>query len=479
MKSTALQPKLRLGMALVFVAASFHLAALGQQVEPRQGASEFGELSATETAGIPPAVADMKSLVEQGRYLDAFNLGLKNEQFIGEPIYDYYFGIAAIDSGRASLGVLALERVLLSNPGNDLARLELARGYFVLQDYERAREEFVVMAGKQVPPAVRASIEKYLAAIRETDPQFRTVWRAYAEYTVGYNSNVNSQTDQGITLAIRDPLTSEIIALLDTTIDQGEASALTQFAAGGQLSGPIVPGVKYQLGVDWSKRQFAAIDNFDQSSGTLTGGIEFAGSDSRYRLFGFFNQSWFDSDRFRETAGLALDWAKPINNEVVLRSSVSYSDLSYNSETNKARDGNLTTLNLGLSYFLGGNLKWMSDAELTLAREENSGSPSADDIYSRDILGVRVAFGYQLNPRTAGSFSAGMSHSNFDRRDPVGATESPKREKLLSLEAALQYQLTKGWSVRGELARNQNRSTVALYRFDQEIALLKLRYEWK
>jgi len=89
-----------------------------------------------------PAVRDMKSLVEQGRFADAFNLGLKNESLSGEPLYDYYFGIAAVDSGRASLGVLALERVLLTNPENDLARLELARGYFVLEDYERAKEEF-------------------------------------------------------------------------------------------------------------------------------------------------------------------------------------------------------------------------------------------------------------------------------------------------------------------------------------------------
>ncbi len=92
---------------------------------------------AREQAGdaqMAPAVQDIKSLIEQGRFEDAFNLGLKNDQLSGDPLYDYYFGIAAVDSGRASLGVLALERVLLSNPLNDLARLELARGYFVLKD---------------------------------------------------------------------------------------------------------------------------------------------------------------------------------------------------------------------------------------------------------------------------------------------------------------------------------------------------------
>lgn len=452
--------------------------ALAQTDTPRSGTSEFGEVQGAAAGNLAPAIADMKSLIEQGRFLDAFNLGLRNDQMIGEPIYDYYFGIAAIDSGRASLGVLALERVLLANPGNDLARLELARGYFVLQDYERAREEFTLMAGKQVPPPVRASIEKYLAAIRETDPQFRTVWRAYAEYTLGHNSNVNSQTDQGIKLAIRDPLTSDIVALLDTTIEQGEESPFSQLAVGAQLSGPVMPGIKYQLGVDWSKRQFAAIDGFDQASGTLTGGIEFAGDTSRYRLFGFLNQSWLDADRFRLTKGIAVDWAKPLNKELVVRSSLSFSDLSYNQASAKPRNGELTTLNAGFSYFLGGGLKWMSDTEITLAREKNTSS-TRPDIYSRNILGARVAFGYQLNPRTTGSFTASLSKSFFDKPDSVDISDSRKRDQLYSLEAALQYQLTRGWSVRGELIRNDNRSTVALYRYRQTLGLIKLRYEWK
>ena len=47
-----------------------------------------------------------------------------------------------VDSGHAGEGVLALERYLLQFPGNTAARVELARAYFVLGEYVRAREEF-------------------------------------------------------------------------------------------------------------------------------------------------------------------------------------------------------------------------------------------------------------------------------------------------------------------------------------------------
>lgn len=152
-------------------------------------------IPATAESERSPAVRAIKSLVEQGRFADAFNLGLKNESLSGDPLYDYYFGIAAVDSGRPSLGVVALERVLLTNPDNDLARLELARGYFVLEDYERAKESFTRLLAKQLPPPVRGSIEKYLAAIRDKDPDFHTVIRGYAEFAIGHNSKMNSSGD--------------------------------------------------------------------------------------------------------------------------------------------------------------------------------------------------------------------------------------------------------------------------------------------
>ena len=45
---------------------------------------------------------DMKSLIEQGRFQEAFNLGVKHEKLTGEPVYDSYFGIAAIDTGTST-----------------------------------------------------------------------------------------------------------------------------------------------------------------------------------------------------------------------------------------------------------------------------------------------------------------------------------------------------------------------------------------
>ncbi len=429
----------------------------------------IGAISSMANADIPD---DMKSLVEQGRFADAFDLGLKNEKFTGEPIYDYYFGIAAIDSGRASLGVLALERVLLNNPGNDLARLELARGYFVIGDFERAREEFLIMSNKQVPPSVRNSIEKYLASIKAEDPQFRTTWRTYAEFALGNNSNVNSSTNQNVLFPIFGQNNPAIL------INPGGAkqSAFNQLAVGTSVSGPIVPGIKYIAAIDASYRQHANINNYDLGNLTLTGGTEFLLDTSRVRTLGFISQANLDGDKLRDVSGVVVDWNKPLSKELTTRASMGYALLRYGT-VNESRDSNMPSVSIGGNYFLGGAWKSTLDVDFTYAQEKNQ-KGFAD--LSRSIYGVKTLLSLTPIARLQINLGVGYSKSNYDSTEPLAPTSNVmKTDDLLTTELAAQYQLTKGWSVRTEWLRAKNSSNVDLYSYKQDQVLMKMRYEWR
>ena len=88
-------------------------------------------------AGIKPAL--LKQLFDSGDSQAAYDYALSEiSKYEGDPTFDYYYGAAAIDIGEANEGVYALERVLVSQPNNHAARLELARGYFILQEYTRS-----------------------------------------------------------------------------------------------------------------------------------------------------------------------------------------------------------------------------------------------------------------------------------------------------------------------------------------------------
>lgn len=433
----------------------------------RRAACLLAVLLALSGGAWADVVDDMKSLIEQGRYADAFNLGMRNDRLAGDPRYDYFFGVAAVDSGRASLGVLALERVLLDNPGNDLARLELARGYFVVGDYERAREEFEFIRGRQLPPNVRASVERYLNAIREADPQFRITHRTFIEYGVGYNSNVNSATSAA---------TVDIPSIGPITLSGNSSpspSALTQLTAGTQIQGPVSVGLKYLIGLEANVRGHAQRDLYDQSSLTGMGGLDYELAQGNIKASVYSSQVALNQTRFRDTNGLVLDWSRPLDKEHLIRVSLNQAELRYG-KGNEGRDADLTTLSLGLNRYLGGAWRLVLDVDANLGQEK---SIKRREDFSRDITGLRLNVNFYPGGHWIGSAGASYSNSAYKGADPLfGVMRS---DQLYGLDAGLQYQLTRGWLVRGELSVLRNQSNLELYSYTSVQALLKFRYEWK
>ena len=106
------------------------------------------------------------ALLKAGKAKEGYTLLAPHEyEMAGNVDYDYLLGIAALDSGKPDKASLALERVLAVNPNYIGARLDLARAYFALADYERAKTEFEAVQAQNPPPAAKTVIEQYLAAI--------------------------------------------------------------------------------------------------------------------------------------------------------------------------------------------------------------------------------------------------------------------------------------------------------------------------
>src|SRR5688572_20406570 len=100
-----------------------------------------------------PVLGKAEALLRAGKAGDAWQLLSPLEaQHAGQPDFDYLLGIAALESARPNRATFILERVITVNPGHLAARLEMARAYFALGDFERAEREFNLIL-KASPPA--------------------------------------------------------------------------------------------------------------------------------------------------------------------------------------------------------------------------------------------------------------------------------------------------------------------------------------
>src|SRR5262249_5546149 len=136
-----------------------------------RGAVTVCALAFAQTLCAAPA-DDIQALLEKGDATAAYELGRKNRDQLGSPAFDFYFGIAAVDTGHAGEGLLALERYVLSYPDNLSARLQLARGYFALGEDARARSEFESLRALNPEPQLASTIERFLDAIRLRESRY-------------------------------------------------------------------------------------------------------------------------------------------------------------------------------------------------------------------------------------------------------------------------------------------------------------------
>jgi hypothetical protein len=410
---------------------------------------------------------DIKALLDKGNSAAAYALGKKHPEELGKPQFDFYFGVAAIDSGHAGEGVLALERYTINFPGNVQAKLELARGYFILGDDLRAREEFNEVLKSSPPPAVTANIERYLDAIRARESAYRTTAGVFVEFGLGYDSNINGGvTGSNVVLPNFGLVT---IAPAGVKIH----STFGQLTAGANVVHPVVPGIAVFGSVLGDYKLHSSHDEFDQGSLGVAGGVSYLKDKNQFRATLSYNQMDVDYNRFRNVAGITGEWMHQLDELRGLGAYLQYAELDYTGN-NDARDAYLTSI--GASYrhaFIG---KWQPLMVLSANLGEENNRRNRDDL-GRDLYGVRAAVSFTPAPKWGAA--AGITYQHSDYAAPDALFGTTRKDKYYAVDFTTSYAWTKKLSLRGEVVLSKNSSNLALYEYDRDLFAVKLRYDFQ
>jgi tetratricopeptide (TPR) repeat protein len=413
-------------------------------------------------------VADeIKVLIEQGKAKEAYELGLKHQDQLGEVRFDYAFGVAAIDSGRVSLGVLSLERVLLANPGDDLVRLELARGYFNLGEYQRAKDEFEEVKSHKPPAGVVNTINIYLDLIKDKEKKLRVNGSVYAEFGIGYNSNVNTATAvNNIISPIYGP-----IQLTGTSTPQ--PSPFSFLSAGGTVNVPLATFVTSFTSVSTLSQRYSQVDGYDLGVSNALTGVKFDDNQNVVKIAAFGTIAKQDQIPVPNTLGAGAQYERILNNRHSVSVAASSNQLNYSSEYQVYN----STLNTGsLGYRVGfPTTKWAPVLSLNANVAQQGNTQNRPDL-SRRIAGAAFTVFALPSDKWAMNVNVGYTRSNYEGQDLIYLAY--RQDGLLSANAALEYKLSKHWSTRAELTYFDNQSNLNLYSFQQVTGALKLRYEW-
>jgi len=428
-------------------------------------AAAIGSMFAATMAVAAPA-DDIKSLLDQGKPEEAYALGKSAQQELGVAAFDLYFGIAAIDSGHVGEGVLALERHGYAQPENLRARLELARGYFLLNEDERAREEFLQVKAQNIPADVSAAVDHYLESIADRADRRMPRARFFVEAGIGTDSNVNGGVGNSL---VSVPVFGTINLSSQAT---RTGSGFSHLAAGGLWTQPLSARTTLVGGLDAELKGYWQDDKYDQTTIAAQAGIVHRDDAWTYRGSLVYSTLWLESDRYRSISGLAVEASRTLSATQSLSANGSVFRLDYGGASS-FRTGDLTSLGVGYRQAFSGEWAPLLAVSASYAEEANKRGRGE---YSRDIYGLRAAV--TVAPAAQWMVTAGISYQDHRYRDDDPFFALRRADTYQAIDLTAIHALSKQLSLRGELSYAENRSNIALNAYSRTVAGIKLRYDF-
>ena len=410
----------------------------------------------------------IENLRKQGKVKQAYELAIKfRDQYEGDPAFDFYYGMAAIDAGKLSEGLLALERVVLTQPKNTLARLELARGYFLLKEDTRSRQEFEFVLATNPPENVVNNVKKFLRIIRLREAKYKSTGGGYIEVAIGHDTNINSATDDAT-------LFSPILG----SISLGDAAQETNdeyltVTTGGKLTHPFEPGKQLILGVDVQARVNSSDNDFETELWNVYAGVKWRVGDMSFGITGQVQEFELSDADNRSLVSLTGDVTKKLDKQTSWNAQLQVAQIAYPGQN--IRDSSLYILSTGLSHQYA--MKWrptVSAGVYVGAEFAHTDTEAARSSAQRKFGGIRAAL--QVIPNSNMSVTASLSAENNHYEGENLLTGITRNEDLYQASLSSRYIVDDNWSLGGGVYYTRNDSNSTLNDYDRTRVEVSARY---
>jgi tetratricopeptide (TPR) repeat protein len=410
-----------------------------------------------------------EALIQQGKADEAYLLLEPHELGnAGDLVFDYLFATSALESGRPSRATFIYERILAVEPNYVGVRADMGRAYYALGDFARARIEFeTVLAVQNLPPDLRSSVEQYVSAAEAKAQAKRTIGSLYMELTWGLDTNIAGATGARSVFVPGVPGTLDLVPPDTETQDH-----YTALAVGGELTHQLSERWAAFVGGDFRGRRYREFEQVNNWSGDGRFGFNYAGGRWLLRGTASGGQYTQDSERLRDSVGLAFDWRYAVSNSGQLTLNVGQTRFTYVSAGNKANDNDT----------LSGSIGWLQavgDGTTLVSLSYSGGTESVRTTRvdgDRSFGGPRFLVQTAIDEKVGAFLTGGATESSYDRFNDAFLVT--REETLYDAAMGVTFALKKGVALRPQLTYVRNKSNIALFDSQRRDFSMNLRLDW-
>jgi outer membrane protein len=442
----------------------------------------------------PPAMAQAGDpMVEAKRLIDARDfqkaaalLAPLESARAGDPQFDYWLGVAYLETDQLERAASALERALLRNPEFDSARLELGRVYFRMGALDLAEHEFRRLLDRAPNAEGKKALDGYLAEIARLKAKQRFGVKGYIEAGAGRDNNLTSTT-RDFGAAIENSFGIPGIEPTGNSIRR--SAAFGSAALGADMLWRQTESRTLFASADLRWRGYRQFDEYDYLLADLNLGMQTRKGDHTYTfvLFGqLFRQDGapvetLGSPRItndRDAAGVQFEVRRDLNATNQLALGLGASTFRYS--TNKGQDTDQVLMSIAWTH----RPSFWRGTTLThaLTYTHDDARRTLNDFSETRATRHATAFRVTLASDTAQRFSwnATLSHTvRIDDDQFARSTLVPiGRDKLTELTLRANWR-TGEWMVQPYVTWLHNQSNISLYSFDKAEGGVSVRREFK
>ena len=433
------------------------------------------------------SAGDVRVLLAQGQFSEAHQLALSQPEQMGDPEYDFYLGIAALEAGAPGEAVLALERYILVYPENRNARFNLGRAYFALGEDQHAREEFDALLTSASSEDDTAALLRYLDVIRVRESRYRPVAGFWFDVGTGYDTNANFGNSGLGTIPNLPPPTQPNA----NDLSLKRADWFTSYSVGAQGNWPLAPGLALFANGSLEGRNYRDpnMDQFDQLNFTTNGGISWLLEQNLFR-FGLdalkgriYNQDflikyglsaeWIHQLGPRDRLNFVLSGGKMQFEDIEVQSVYDKSGVKLNSDVSQ-RSGDYWGISTAWSHSFDND--WLPVLNLSAGYMREQNTENRPD-FTRDLYTALAQISFTPAPGWAMAVGGTYSYADHDGKFGGIPTTVARHDYYQALNILLAYRINRQLSILTELQSAQQNSNIGIYDYLRRVVSTKLRYE--
>lgn len=410
----------------------------------------------------------LQQLIEDKHYDSAYELAKTlNAESAGQAQFDYFYGLAALETGHTSQAVFALERVLMVEPDNNAARLALARAYARTGQLDLAHALLNAILASETQSDLLTQARAQLAALPSSVRAGSMRRSAALSLSMGYDSNINATTD----LEQLPPPPATILNLSPgaRALDDGFARVGFGLNAERTLdSGGFVFGA-----VDGYENVNFHEHDFNTTQGAFTGGGGLDAKAGRLLLYATHQRLLLDHASYLSLTAPGVEWQWRLATDRQLVLSALYAGYRYD---------NFSERNTDALVIAGGwrqTLAWNGAPRFSMFLSYGDENARADvfEYYGRKYYGLEFKTSFNVAARNTPYLRLRWQTSDYNGLDLLyGVTRT---DNYWRTSFGWTYRLSAQSDIGFEFEHTRNNSDIQIYSFERSRAFVTTRYEWQ